>query len=70
MFISVLTGSPGKQLVVNKSKLSRLLGDAVNVTRDITSVEVLIDLFAQLKHVISSYHRLWDRSKLPEVSDI
>ncbi|XP_054274621.1 ATPase family AAA domain-containing protein 2-like isoform X2 [Macrosteles quadrilineatus] len=56
----------GKTLVINKSALTRLLHEAVNVTQHVHSLEVHIDLYAQLRQVISRYHRLWNRSKLPQ----
>lgn len=58
----------GKTLVINKSALTRLLHEAVNVTQHVHSLEVHIDLYAQLRQVISRYHRSWNRSKLPQVT--
>jgi hypothetical protein len=67
MFVLILCTGGGKTLVINKSALTRLLHEAVNVTQNVHSLEVLIDLYAQLRQVISRYHRLWNRSKLPQV---
>lgn len=58
--------SSTKTVVVNRAALSRLLGETVSATRNIVHLELLIDLYAQLRCVISRFSKSWNRSKLPQ----
>uniref|UniRef100_A0A1B6EE35 Tat-binding homolog 7 n=2 Tax=Clastoptera arizonana TaxID=38151 RepID=A0A1B6EE35_9HEMI len=55
-----------RTVILHKPSLHKLLAETVSVTKNITSFEILIDLYAQLRQIISRYLKVADRTALPQ----
>lgn len=56
-----------KEVIINRQELCHLLFRTVKVTNN-CPVEVLIELYISLSKCIALYSKVWDRTKLPDVS--
>lgn len=62
------TNSVKKQVVVNRNTLQKVLQEVISATDGITSLELLLDLYAQLRGVINKHLKIHIRTTLPAVS--
>ncbi|XP_075225940.1 uncharacterized protein LOC142327053 [Lycorma delicatula] len=59
------TNSVKKQVVVNRNTLQKVLQEVISATDGITSLELLLDLYAQLRGVINKHLKIHIRTTLP-----